>query len=233
MSDSKCESALTSGIQRTTGDKTMNQANVEALKAIFLKYISSGGSTNAKKVAEYLASEGVLVPSALTEAEVRKVIFAREGYAEDPGTELLATYERRTIVAELEQIAKGDVSVRLIHGEVSSYRAFAPPAWNEHWDSMPDATRALYATICRTLLPWLPKEIEIEAWGQLGHETAAAQATAWHMHNHGMRTGWRYLGWRAVMSDGTERRGKAPLDFSVENYGPKSKVVRAPGNWAN
>lgn len=105
-----------------------------------------------------------------------------------------------------------------------SYRRFAPAEWHEHWDAMPNAVRALYATLRQMHFPWITKEVRIEAWGQLCYDNAAATHTAYHMWNNGMRTGWEFLSWRVEMDGpligGAKLSGTAPEDFSFAKYGP-------------
>lgn len=107
---------------------------------------------------------------------------------------------------------------------MNQYRNAAPPAWNARFDALPNSVRALYATFERTWFPLLTKEVLIEGWGQLCFDNAAAKTVAYHMWNHGMRTGWRYLSWRVEMDGpcvgGAKTSGLAPADFSVAKYGP-------------
>lgn len=105
-----------------------------------------------------------------------------------------------------------------------NYRAAAPAEWNAHWDAMPNSVRALYATFRSTRFPWRTEEIQIEAWGQLCFDDAAARAVAYHMWNHRMRTDWVYLSWRVEMDGpclgGAKKSGVAPDDFQLSKYGP-------------
>lgn len=103
-------------------------------------------------------------------------------------------------------------------------RRFAPAGWNERWDSMPNAVRALYIKVRLKWFRWAVIEIRVEAWGQLCFDEAAASAAANHMWNHGMRAGWEYVSWRVEM-DGplvgdAKMSGLAPADFSLAKYGP-------------
>lgn len=114
---------------------------------------------------------------------------------------------------------------------MSDFRTFAPSSWNEHWDSMPNATRALYATFGLSWFPLPLRTVRIEGWGQLGN--GSPTMVAYHMWNHGMRRGWKFLLWRAEQMDGSVRTGKAPADFSVERYGPSGNKHSVEGNCAN
>lgn len=102
------------------------------------------------------------------------------------------------------------------------FKQNAPQEWQSHWASIPNSVRALYGTFKRTGFPWTTKEVEIEAWGQLCFDDAAARACAYHMWNHEMRTGWKFVSWRCVMDRepvGGKLSGVAPADFSFEKYG--------------
>jgi hypothetical protein len=105
---------------------------------------------------------------------------------------------------------------------MDDFRVRAPTEWNAHWDVMPNSVRALYGTFERWGIPFLKKEIRIEAWGQLCFDEAACNAIAYHMHNHGMRSGWRFVSWRCEMDGpvigGAKLTGAAPPDFNIYNY---------------
>lgn len=102
-----------------------------------------------------------------------------------------------------------------------SHRVGTPTGWNERWDSMPNATRALYATFGPSWFPLPILTLQMEGWGQLGN--GSPSVVAYHMYNHGMRRGWKFLSWRAEQVDGTVRTGKPPADFSIEKYGPPKR----------
>ena len=103
-----------------------------------------------------------------------------------------------------------------------AYRHLVPAAVNEHYRGMPNAVDALYARIGLSWLPFITWEIEIEARGQLCFDEAAANATAFHMYNNGMRRGFRFVSWRVDMSGPlvgrAKRSGLAPEDFKISNY---------------
>lgn len=95
--------------------------------------------------------------------------------------------------------------------------------WESYWAQMPNTVRALYGTFSRIWFPWFKYEIRIEARGQLCAEDPASRAIAYHMWNHGMRRGWRYISWRCDMDGepygGGPKSGPAPRDFCFKKYG--------------
>ncbi len=105
------------------------------------------------------------------------------------------------------------------------YRDVAPAEWNTHWDAMPNSVRALYSTFRSTGFLRREKEVLIEARGQLCFDEAAARATAYHMHNNGMRTGWEFISWRCEMDGPLIGRAKlaggAPPNFDIYDYVPR------------
>src|SRR5258708_3402165 len=79
------------------------------------------------------------------------------------------------------------------------YHDAAPAAFTQQFASMPNSVRALYGTFQSTSFPWRKKELLIEAWGQLCFDAAANNAIAYHMWNHDIRSGWKFLSWRVEM----------------------------------
>jgi hypothetical protein len=76
----------------------MNAANVAALKKLILVWENDGIDTKHggyPDLSEWLDSQGVLVPSALTDVQAQAVADTPSGYA-------------REVRAALERIAKGD-----------------------------------------------------------------------------------------------------------------------------
>ena len=94
----------------------------------------------------------------------------------------------------------------------------------DHYASIPNNVRALYATFEWRFFPFIRKEVKIEAWGQLCFDDAAAQATAYHMHNNKMNA-WTYISWRCEMDGpcvgGAKLSGSAPQNFDIYDYVPR------------
>jgi len=89
---------------------TMNQRNFEALKALLAKAPSEGDWVKSREElqAEYLVSQGVLVPSALTDDEAYEIFWLGESLARGTPTENAAFKEAdcREVRETLERIAK-------------------------------------------------------------------------------------------------------------------------------
>lgn len=102
---------------------------------------------------------------------------------------------------------------------MSEHIDHSPAAWQQHWASMPNSVRGLYATFQKRGFPWTEKEVRIEAWGQLCFDEAACRAVAYHMHNNRMVIGWKFISWRCEMdgplTGGAKLSGEPPADFDV------------------
>jgi hypothetical protein len=86
----------------------MNEANVMALAGLLAEYRDEPGDDPARyrEAAEWLASRGVLVPSALTDEEVFRVTDL--GPVDRMSPDEYTPTGARIVRYELERIAKGD-----------------------------------------------------------------------------------------------------------------------------
>jgi len=110
---------------------------------------------------------------------------------------------------------------------MGNFKDSSPEKWNSHWNSIPNSVEKLYALISPPFFPFVKYWWEIQAWGQLCFDQAAANATAYNMYNrlpnHGK--GFKFHAWKCKMSGpligGAKLNGDAPKDFDIFNYVPK------------
>jgi hypothetical protein len=89
----------------------MNERNVAALTEIAREALDAGMDTHPVTLAEYLASRGVLVPSALTDEEIRRRLWASGLMVDGRLAAKVSSNEEIDfggVRRILEQLAKGD-----------------------------------------------------------------------------------------------------------------------------